>query len=266
MKRRMLATADYPPPPPPPPPSSSKMDSRKMLVIVLLLVIIIVSAGVLFYLATNQSSSNGNPTPTPTGTATPTPTGTGATPTPTATPSGNTETGGYKAGTWVQYALKAYDEGELVSESTLKYAVDEGTYSGTACWLMTIETESQESETKSVTTYWMNKNTLQEIHMKMQMYVNGELLYETEEDIEPGDSGDMPEQIDVNTAAIYETITVPAGTFNCGKMSITTSVSGVTRTTSTWASAEVPITALVKTESIADGAVTSTMELISYHS
>ncbi len=264
MKGRMLTAADYPPPPPPPPPSSPKRDSRRILVVVLLLVIIIVSAGVLFYLATSQSPSTGNPTPTPK--VTPTPTGTGATPTPTATSSGDNQVGSYKAGTWAQYALKAYDEGELVSESTLKYAIDEGTYSGTACWLMTIETETQESGTKSVTTYWTDKSTLQAIHMKMQMYVNGDLVYETEEDLEPGDSGDMPEQIDLSTATSSETITVPAGTFNCGKTSITTNISGVTRTTSTWASAQVPITALVKTESLSDGAVISTMELVSYHS
>jgi hypothetical protein len=254
MKGKMLTATDFPPPPPPPPKSSSKMDSRKMLVIVMLLVIII------------GSSPNGTPTPTPTGMVTPTPTGTGASPTPAATPSGSTQVGSYKAGTWAQYALKGYDEGELASESTLKYAIDEGTYSGTACWLMTVETESQESGTKSVTTYWMDKSTLQGIHMKIQMYVDDVLVYETEEDLEPGDSGDIPEPIDFSTATTSETITVPAGTFNCGKVSITTNISGATHTTSTWASASVPILGLVKTESLSDSAVVSTMELISYHS
>jgi hypothetical protein len=268
MKGRMLAAADYPPPPPPPPQSSSKMDSRKMLVIVLLLVIIIVSAGVLYYLATNHSPSTGNPTPTPTGTATPTPTGTGATPTPTATPSGNNQVGNYKAGTWAQYAMKSYDEGEVISQGTMKYAIDEGTYSGTACWIMTYEMQmNQDSGTmKTVMTYWISKSTLEGIHVKTQIYMDDALISENEEDLTPGDSEDMPEPIDMTTAMSYETITVPAGTFNCGKTSITTSTTGVTHTTSTWASADVPITGLVKLETVADGAVTSTTELISYHS
>jgi hypothetical protein len=272
MKGEMLPTRAYPPPPPPPPQASPKKDSRKMLVIVLLLVIIIVSAGVLFYLATNQSSSGG-PTPTPTGTATPTPTGTGASPTPsgaspTATPSGNNQVGSYKAGTWAQYSLESYDEGALVSEGTLKYAIDEGTYSGTACWIMTYEMQmNQDTGTmKTVMTYWISKSTMEGIHVKTQIYMNDDLISENEEDLTPGDSGDMPEQIDMTTATSYETITVPAGTFNCGKNTITTSVSGVTHTTSTWASTSVPILGLVKTESLSDGVVVSTMELISYHS
>jgi len=268
MRGQMLTVRAYPPPPPPPK-SSSKMDSRKILVIVLLLVIIIVSAGVLFYLATNQSSSGGNPTPTPTGTgATPTPTGTGATPTPPPTSSGNNQVGNFKAGTWAQYAIKSYDAGEVTSEGTMKYAIDEGTYSGTACWIMAYEMQyNQESGTmKTVMTYWISKSTLQGIHVKTQIYMNDELISENEEDITSDEPEDMPEQIDLSTATSFETITVPAGTFYCGKNTITTSVSGVTRTTSAWASAEVPVTGLVKMESMADGAVLSTTELISYHS
>jgi len=265
----MLTVRAYPPPPPPPPPpkSSSKMDSRKILVIVLLLVIIIVSAGVLFYLATNQSSSGGNPTPTPTGTgATPTPTGTGATPTPTS--SGNNQVGNFKAGTWAQYAIKSYDAGEVTSEGTMKYAIDEGTYSGTACWIMAYEMQyNQESGTmKTVMTYWISKSTLQGIHVKTQVYMNDELISENEEDITSDEPEDMPEQIDLSTATSFETITVPAGTFYCGKNTVTTSVSGVIHTTSAWASAEVPVTGLVKMESMSDGALLSTTELISYHS
>jgi len=266
----MLIATAYPPPPPPPP-SSAKMDSRKMLVIVLLLVIIIVSAGVLFYLATNQSSSSGNATPTPSPTstgATPTPTGTGATPTPTATSSGNNQVGSYKAGTWAQYEMKSYADGEATSEATLKYAIDEGTYSGTACWIMTYEMQMpQESGTmKVVTTYWMDKTTFDGIHMKTQTYMNDELISENEEDMTPGETGDIPEQIDLSAATSYETITVTAGTFNCAKTSVTTTNAGVTHTTSTWASAQVPISGLVKMESLSDGALVSTMELISYHS
>ena len=262
MKGRMFA-ADFPPPPPPP---SSKGNSRKMLVIVLLVVIIIVSAGVLYYLATSQSSSTGNPT------ATPTPTGTGATPTPsgalpTATPSGSTQVG-YRAGTWAQYSMKTYEFGEVISDGIMKYAIDEGSYSGSACWLMTYEMLMNDDggSMKTVMTYWISKSTLEGIHVKTQIYIDDVLLSETEEDLTPADSGDMPEPVDITGAPSYETITVPAGTFYCGKFSITTNVSGSTQTASTWASAQVPVTGLVKMETIVDGDVTSTTELISYHS
>lgn len=271
MKGRMLTAESYPPPPPPPSPPTAKKDSRKILIIVLLLVIIIVSAGVLFYLATSGSSPTGNPTPTPTGMATPTPGGTGASPTPTgtsptATPSGGTQALNYHAGMWAEYALKTYDEGVLASENTMKYAIDEGSYGGTNCWMMIMSTESQELGTKSVITYWLDKTTFAGIHMKLQMYVDGELTYENEEDLEPSDSSDVPEQYDMSTATSYETITVPAGTFNCGKVSLTTTVSGVTHTTNTWANPDVPVLGLVKIESTTDGVVSSTTELISYHS
>jgi hypothetical protein len=269
MKGEMSPTRAYPPPPPPPPPQASpKKDSRKLLVVALLIVIIVVSAGVLFYLATNQSSSGG-PTPTPTGTATPTPTGTGASPTPTstspsATPSGTNPTANWRAGSWAQYAIKTYEDGELSGEGTMKYSLDEGTYSGTACWLLKYETETaQEGSTaKTVMTYWMSKSTLEGIHVKTQMYTDNVLIYEYEDDITPGEGGDVPQPIDMTTVTTYETITVTAGTFNCGKVTVTTADGS----TSSWASADVPIIGLVKMESIYNGAVQSTTELISYHS
>ena len=267
MKGKMLTATAYPPPPPPP--SSPKKDSRKLIVIALLLVIIIVSAGVLFYLATSKPST-GNPTPTPTGTATPTPTGTGATPTPTGTgatptPTGTNPMANWHAGSWAQYTIKTYEAGAVAAESTMKYSMDEGTlavgnYSGTACWLMGYETQSD--TTRTVMTYWVSKSTLEGVHVKMQMYSGNELIYEHEDDIAPGETGDIPEPIDMTTVTSQETITVPAGTFNCGKITVTTSQS----TTSSWASSDIPIIGLVKLETTVGGVVTSTTELTSYHS
>jgi hypothetical protein len=275
MKGKMLTATAYPPPPPPQ--SSPKKDSRKLIVVALLIVIIVVSAGVLFYLATRPSST-GNPTPTPTGMATPTPTGTGATPTPTgtsptATPSGTNPMANWRAGSWALYTIKTYDAGAVAAESTLKYSMDEGTlnvgnYSGTACWILGYEMQSTQegSTTKTVMTFWVSKSTLEGVHSKVQMYTNNEVIYEHEGDIAPGETGDMPEPIDMTTVTSQETITVPAGTFNCGKVTITTTVSGTTQTTSSWANSDIPIIGLVKIEQTSGGALISTTELTSYHS
>jgi hypothetical protein len=144
----------------------------------------------------------------------------------------------------------------------MKYSVDEGTYSGTACWLLKVEMEMNEGgdTIKTVMTYWMNKNTLEGIHMKTQMYTNDELTYEHEEDITPGEGGDMPKPIDISTSMGHETITVPAGTFDCTKVTIT----GTTATTSEWINSNIPVIGLVKMESTSGGVVTSTTELIDY--
>jgi len=267
MTAKMLTEAAYPSPPPPPQ-SSPPKNSRKLLVVAFLLIIIVVSAGVLFYLASSPSSTNPTPNPSATPTATPTssPTGT-STPSPTATPSGNNPMAHFRAGTWANYVIKTYGTGgEVTAENTMKYAVDEGTYSGVACWLLKVEMQmNEDSDTiKTVMTYWMDKSNLQGIHVKTQMYTNGELTYEHEDDISPGDAGDMPEPLDMSTVTSYETITVPAGTFNCGKITITSTVSGTTTTTSEWANSDIPVIGLVKMETTSGGALTSTTELTAY--
>ena len=234
-----------------------------MLVIVLLLVIIIVAAGVLVYLAMGPSSS-GNPT------ATPGPSGTGATPTPTgasptATPSGSGQMADFRAGVWATYLVKTYDEtGTVDSESTMKYAIDDGSYNGAACWLFTMEMQMDEDSVgiKTVSTYWTDKSTLEAVHMKTQIYTNGEVTYEYEEDIEPGDTSEMPDPVDMDTFTTYETITVPAGTFYCGKISITTASGEAT----TWATSDVPILGFVKMETTSNGIPTTTTELTAYGS
>ncbi|HLE75933.1 MAG TPA: hypothetical protein VI864_07840 [Candidatus Bathyarchaeia archaeon] len=260
MKAKMLTAAAYPPPPPP------SKNSRRLLVVALLLIIIIVSAGVLVYLATSPSSTNPTPNPSATPTATPTATHTSSpSPNVTPTPSGNNQLVNFRAGTWAEYVMKSYNttSGEVTSENTMKYSVDEDTYSGVACWLLEMEmTMNEDGNTlETVMTYWMNKNNLEGIHVKTQMYMNGNLTYEHEEDIDPGeDPGDMPEPIDLSTVTGHETITVPAGTFYCDKVTVT-SATGVT---SSWVNSNIPVIGLVKIESRSDGVLTSTTELTGY--
>jgi hypothetical protein len=261
MKTKMLTAMAYPPPPPPPQ-SPPKKDSRKLLVVALLLIIVIVSAGVLVYLATNQPSSTTNPTPTPIGSPTSSP---GASPaaTPTPTPSGTNPIANFRAGAWANYIMKSYGtSGEVTSESTMKYAIDEGTYSGVACWLLKVEMTMQEGTDtiKTVITYWMNKNTLEGIHVKTQMYTNDELTYENEEDITHGEGGDMPKPIDISTSTSHETITVPAGTFDCIKVTVTSATS----TTNSWVNSNIPVIGLVKMTTTSGGVLKSTTELTAY--
>lgn len=263
MKNESINATNYPPPPPPPQ-SPPKTGSRKILVVSLLLVIVIASAGVLYYLATNTGSPGGsttNPTltTTPTGTATPSQTGT-TTPTPSATGmdngNANLRTG------WATYTITSY-AGDEPSVSTLKYAVTEGTYSGTACWLMNVEmTLNQESGAiKTIMTYWVSKSTGEGIHIKTQTYMNDELVNEHEEDISPGEGGtDIPQPVDTSTATTFETITVQAGTFNCAKIAVTTP----TGTSSAWYNSNIPVIGLVKIETTSGGSIQSTTELTAY--
>jgi hypothetical protein len=265
-EKRMITEPSYPPPPPPPPAKSS----RNMLVIAVVIVIIIaaVAGGAYYFATTSSSSTNPTPTPSATPTATPTssPTGT-PTPTPSSTPSGNNPIANFRAGTWANYIIKTYGTaGEVTSENTMKYSIDEGTYSGVACWLLKVEMQMNEDSgtIKTVMTYWMNKNTLEGIHVKTQMYTNDELTYEHEEDISPSEAGDMPKPIDISTVTGHETITVPAGTFDCIKVTVTSTAAGTTTTTSQWVNSNIPVIGLVKIETTSGGVLQSTTELTAY--
>jgi hypothetical protein len=187
-----------------------------------------------------------------------------ASPSPTATPSGTTPTVNFRAGAWANYVIKSYGAlGEVASESTMKYAVADGTWNGVACWLLKVEMQMNEEGNimKSVMTYWMNKNTLEGVHVKTQIYEGNDLISEHEEDIAPGEGGDMPKPIDISTSTSHETITVPAGTFDCTKVTVTSA----TGTTSSWVNANIPVIGLVKiATTTSGGAVSSTTELTAY--
>jgi hypothetical protein len=264
MKARTLTELAYPPPPPPPS-STPQKSSRNMLVVAVVIIVIVAAVAVGAYYFITKPSSSTNPTPTPSttptgGTSTSTPTAT-----PTSTPSGNNPIANFRAGTWANYVIKSYGTaGEVTSENTMKYAIDEGTYSGTACWLLKVEMQMNEGEetTKMLMTYWMNKNTLEGIHVKTQMYTNDELTFEHEEDISPGESGDMPKPIDLSTVTGHETITVPAGTFDCTKVTVTSTAVG--STTSSWVNSNIPVIGLVKIETTSGGVLQSTTELTAY--
>ena len=97
----------------------------------------------------------------------------------------------------------------------MQYSIEDGTYNGVACWLLKVEMQSGSGDEtmKIEMTYWVDKSTLDGIHVKTKMaYLNGTTIYENESDLSPSDTSDMPTGLDLNTVTSQETITVPAGT------------------------------------------------------
>jgi hypothetical protein len=172
---------------------------------------------------------------------------------------------GFFAGAWAQYNIKSYDDtGALESENPMKYSVEDSSYNGVPCWLLNFEMQMTEGSdtTKMVMTFWMEKSNLEGVHVKTQMYTNDVLTFEHEGDITPSDEESMPTGIDFETVTTQETITVPAGTFNCHKTTITDTISGKTSVSSSWYSQTVPIIGLVKIETTYDGVLQSVTELL----
>jgi hypothetical protein len=74
----------------------------------------------------------------------------------------------------------------------------------------------------------------------------------------------MPKPIDLNMVTGHETITVPAGTFDCDKVTVTSTSEGKTIVTNEWVNTNIPVIGLVKLETKSDGVLTSTTELKDY--
>ena len=273
MRTKIINATDYPPPPPLQP----KKNTQKMIVVAFLIVIVVVSAVALAYIATGGFGANNpstSPSASPSGSATASPSTSSSasatqTPSPTGSPTATSSSQSYvsfKDGAWANYKLVTYSE-DLSYESQIKERIDEETYNGILCWLMTSTTESTiEGETTTTATkIWMSKNSLQGIHMRME--INGvvwmdEDLNETST-TETGTTG----EIDPNTIMSYETITVTAGTFtNCAKASTTTTMDSQTNVSYMWAHQDVPIFGLVKMETYVNQELSSLMELTGYGS
>jgi hypothetical protein len=261
----------------PPPPSKG---SRKMLYAIIAIIIIVVAAVAGAFVLTQNGSSNNNTKPStspsatqPANTQTPnvSPSSSAAattTPSGTTTPSPSSSAqpiANFKAGTWVNYTLQTYDAGTLSAVLYEKESVDEDTFNGVACWLLTtaMDQTSDGTTITTITKIWMAKSTLQGIHMRSEY--NGIVILD--EDLnatnttEPGTTG----KIDPSTIVSYETITVTAGTFiNCEKASITTTTPAGTTVSNVWASQNVPIFGLVKMETYLNGQLSSITELTNY--
>jgi hypothetical protein len=171
----------------------------------------------------------------------------------------------FQPGNYVEYLSKAYyTNGSVSSESQAKWSVDEGAYNETSCWLLGIENSENSSEgvkSEVILTVYLSKSTLERVHVKAQMFLNGDLVFTDESDPDSTDYDDMiPMQFPAEYVA-YETVTVPAGTFSgCGK--VTDADSG--SVFSAWIHKDVPVWGIVKMESYQGETLVSTMELKAY--
>jgi hypothetical protein len=275
---------NYPPPPPPPPPSSSKRSS-KTLIAALVIVLAMVAVVGAYYVTTLPANNNNGPSPSvspsvshspsstsmassspttsPQSSASPT-----STPQVTATPgsSGQTSTG-YRDGAWANYTTKNYDaNGAVTANYDLGYSVDQGIIKGVDCWLLQTELKlSIDGDVmKTITTYWLDKSSLQGLHYRIVIYSNGVVISTSENDYSPGDFNDIPTAINPNMVLSQESITVPAGTFNCNKASITTTDLGNIYVTTVWGNSNVPVIGMVKQELASSGVLITSTELVAY--
>jgi hypothetical protein len=171
----------------------------------------------------------------------------------------------FEAGTHVEYLLKAYDSnGSVSSQSQAKWSVDEGVFNETSCWLLGVdnsETSSEGVKSEVILTVYLSKSTLERVHVKAQMFLEGELVFGEEVGPDSKDYNDMiPMQFPAQYVA-YETVTVPAGTFvGCGKVSD----ADLGSVFNAWIHKDVPVWGIVKMESYQGETIVSTMELMTY--
>jgi hypothetical protein len=281
MQRKALAEMNYPPPPP----LTHGRSQKKLLAIVAIVIIAIAGIAGAYYLTSNNPSSS-NPSPSATSSQTPGHTsspgvstnpssspGTSTNPSPAASASQTTVPSsspsgqfvGYRAGAWANYTSKSYDaNGAVTDQNALSYAVSEGTRNGVVCWIMVSESEMGQGDAMKIT-YWISKSNPDSIHLRSQLFTDGVVVSDTESDINASDFNlNIPTIADSSTVVGQETVTVPAGTFNCEKYTTTMTFYGLTSVSTRWVNSNIPILGLVKDQSTEEGVLKSTTELIAY--
>ena len=146
------------------------------------------------------------------------------------------------------------------------YGVSQGTLKGIDCWIFRTELKltTEGSVMKTVTTYWLDKSNLQGLHYRIVITSNDIVISDTENDYSPGDFNDIPTAIKPSTVVTKETVTVPAGIFNCDKAVITQTDLGKNYVTTVWGNSNIPVIGMAKQTMIQDGVLISSTELIAY--
>jgi hypothetical protein len=263
--------SNFPPPPPPPPPSSN----RNKLVIAAIVIVLIAVISVVAYISLaspNNNHGEGGPGPSFIPSSSPSSASTALpTVTHTTSPTSTVTSSGYRLGAWANYTMRNYNStGGTTALYHIRYSVTEGTNKGVDCWLLKTEQElsgdlyGQAYSMLTVTTYWLDKSTLQGVHYKIEIYSDGSLISLTENDYAPGDVNNIPTAIEPTTAVSQEAITVPAGTFTCDKAVTSTKDLGNQYVTTVWGNQAVPVVGLVKQEMSENGVLISSTELVAY--
>jgi hypothetical protein len=170
----------------------------------------------------------------------------------------------FRAGAYVEYLLKSFDNNGSLFERQAKWSVDEGTYNGTDCWLLIIdnsETSTEGVKSEVILTLYLSKGSLERVHIKSQMFLAGDLIFEDESETDSTEFNDIiPTQFPAQYVA-YETVTVLAGTFTgCAKVSDTQTGSVF----NAWVHEDVPVWGIVKMESYEGETLVTSMELKAY--
>ena len=269
MNENIMNTSNIPPPPPPPPPplKSPKRFSKVMIAAVLIIALALAATGGAYYVMTLPHDNNPGPEPSPTASPQTSPSPTSS-PSATVTPSPSGAVSiGYRDGAWANYTLKNYNSnGAVAANYDMSYAVSQGSINGVDCWILKTELKLSigTDVTKTVTTYWLNKSNLQGVHYKIVITSNDIVISDTENDYSPGDFNDIPTTINPSTVISKESVTVPAGTFNCDKAVSTQTDLGKTFVTTVWGNSNIPVVGMVKQQMTQDGVLISTTELTSY--
>jgi hypothetical protein len=268
MKKSAMNIMDYPPPPPPPPPS--KRFSKTMIAGLLVIILVALASAGAYYAMTLPHDNN--PGPEPSSTVSPS-TSPQTSPSPTlpsqvtTTPVPSQTSTGFRDGAWANYTTENYDAtGAVVANYDLSYVVSQGTFKGSDCWVFRTELKlnTEGSIMKTVTTYWLDKSDLQGLHYRIVITSNDMVISDTENDYSPGDFNDIPTAIKPSTVVSKETVSVPAGTFNCDKAVITQKDLGKNYVTTIWGNSNIPVIGMAKQTMTQDGVLISSKELIAY--
>ncbi len=178
----------------------------------------------------------------------------------------------FSDGAWANYTVNYYDENDTLwaSQGSLIVHSTAGTYNGVDCWVYT-ENDTYTSENgtviNEVVTYNLDKSTFSTLHIKQQIFSNGEVTNEKE--FNPGDDGFINDITRFNSMTLIarnEPITVHAGTFSTTKIqgTYTYFVTSETYDMTAWTSADVPAWGVVKYQFYLKGALTWEYLLESY--
>lgn len=161
-----------------------------------------------------------------------------------------------RVGDYANYTVKEYENDAVTTEYPVTWMVDEGTYNGADCLVMTITADTT-ATSKTIIYWYMDKETYQGLTMKTQVYVDDALISENESEFTQAAA-----YIDPQTIVGQETVTVSAGTFTCDKVVVSDATTS--STTTQWYSTDVPIVGLVKLETYEANQLSTTRELIDY--